>query len=245
MARAKNLAGMVFGRLTALREHGRNKHGLAVWECACDCGNTHFVVGTNLTRGHVTSCGKHGHRMSGTPIYRVWASMRRRCEDPAVKAYPAYGGRGIKVCDRWQSFEHFYADMGERPSPAHSLERLDNDGDYCPENCVWATREVQVRNKRSTRLIMANGETLHLAEWARRLGCGPAAILSRIGSGMSEADAVTKPVPERPNSRLTAEDACEIRALYPGVPSTKLAERFGVSKKTILNVLHRKTFADV
>lgn len=183
--------------------------------------------------------------MTGTPLFRVWAMMRSRCENPTVKSYPSYGGRGIKVCERWQKFENFYADMGDRPSPQHSLERVDNDGDYSPENCIWATREVQVKNKRNTRLITANGETYHLAEWARRLGCNPAAILARIAAGMSEAEAVTKPVPERPNSKLTPDDARKIRALYPSMTSIKLAEKFGVSKKSILNVLHGKNFADV
>lgn len=236
---------MRFGQLTAVEQAGRNKHGLVTWRCSCDCGNDHLAVGTHLTRGHVTSCGAHSHGMSKTNIYRVWAAMRNRCENQSVKSYADYGGRGIKVCDSWKKFENFYADMGDRPSAQHSIERRDNDGDYSPVNCYWATKEDQSKNKRNTRLITANGETLHLAEWARRLGCNPAAILARLATGMPESEAVTKPIPERPNSRLTVAEAIEIRATYPSVSAQKLADLHGVSKKTILNVLHRKTFSDI
>lgn len=103
----------------------------------------------------------------------------------------------------------------------------------------------QAKNKRNNRFIEANGERLHLAEWARRLGCNPAAILARLATGMPESEAVTKPVPDRPNSRLTPAEAIEIRSTYPKLSAQKLADLFGVSKKTILNVIHGKTFADL
>lgn len=245
MAHVKDLAGMVFGSLTVEKLIGRNKHGLAVWQCLCSCGRTHEATGSLLTRGHVTSCGNHGHGMRGTLIYGVWNSMKNRCSNPKVKSYPSYGGRGIKVCDRWQKFENFFADMGDRPSPSHSLERRDNNGDYSPENCQWAIHSVQAKNKRNNRFITANGESLHLAEWARRLGCNPAAILARLAAGMPESEAVTKTIPDRPNSRLAPAEAIAIRATYPNLSAQKLADLYGVSKKTILNVIHGKTFADL
>ena len=245
MAHVKDLAGMVFGSLTVEKLVGRNRHGLAVWQCLCSCGRAHEATGSLLTRGHVTSCGNHGHGMRGKLIYGVWNSMKNRCSNPKVKSYPSYGGRGIKVCERWQKFSNFYADMGDRASPSHSLERRDNDGDYSPENCYWATQDVQAKNKRSTRILTANGERLHLSEWARRLGCNPAAILARLATGMSEVEAVTKPIPARPNSRLTDIQAAEIRSKYPSMSMQKIADLFGVSKKTVLNVIHGKTFADL
>lgn len=245
MAKVKDLTGMVFGDLTAKSLVGRDKHGIAVWLCECSCGRTHEATGSLLLRGHVRSCGRHGHGMRGTPIYGVWNSMKNRCSNPNVASFKSYGARGIKVCERWQKFENFYADMGDRPSSNHSIERRDNDGDYSPENCYWADKATQSSNKRNNRFIEANGETLHLAEWARRLGCNPAAILARLATGMSEVEAVTKPITARPNSRLTDVEAAEIRSKYPAMSMQKIADLFGVSKKTILNVIHGKTFADL
>lgn len=250
----KDLAGKVFGRLTAVRHVSTNKHGQAVWLCQCSCGNAHEVVSQSLVLGHTTSCGclRHDtpahnrvHNMSRTPLFGVWAMMLSRCGNQNAKAYKDYGGRGIKVCDRWQFFENFHAAMGDRPTPKHQIDRIDNEGPYSPENCRWALREQQAKNKRNTRLLTANGETLHLAEWARRLGCNPAAILARLATGMPETEAVTKPIPARPNSRLTPAEAIEIRSTYPSLSAQKLADLYGVSKKTILNVIHGKTFADL
>lgn len=183
--------------------------------------------------------------MSKTQLFGVWAMMLSRCSNKNVKAYKDYGGRGISVCDRWQFFENFYADMGDRPTPNHQIDRIDNDGPYSPENCQWALREQQAKNKRNNRFITANGESLHLAEWARRLGCNPSAILARLATGMPEDEAVTKPIPERPNSRLTPAEALAIRSTYPRLSAQKLADLYDVSKKTILNVIHGKTFADL
>ena len=254
MAQHRNLVGMTFGRLTVTSKAESNKHGAAMWNCVCSCGREHVAMGSLLRRGEVKSCGclksntpapNRTHNMSGTPLYRVWATMRNRCGNPKVKGYEVYGGRGIKVCDRWASFENFLADMGPRPSDDHSIDRINVDGDYEPGNCRWATLGEQMSNKRNSKFLSANGETHTMAEWARRLGCNPAAILARLASGMPESEAVTKPIPERPNSRLTVAEALEIRATYPLLSAQKLADLYGVSKKTILNVLHRKTFSDI
>lgn len=180
-------------------------------------------------------------------LYRVWRAMHDRCNLPSVKSYPDYGGRGIRVCARWSGpngFANFLADMGPRPA-GMTVERKDNNRDYSPSNCLWASRRMQGSNKRNNRFITANGETLHLAEWARRLGCTSAAILMRVKKGMSEQDAVTLPIPARPNSRLSVKDVKYIRRHYPLYSAQVLAEKFGVSKKTVLNVIHRVTFMDV
>jgi hypothetical protein len=133
--------------------------------------------------------------------------------------------------------------MGECPING-TLERVDNDGSYGPENCRWASRLEQAKNKRTTRWLTARGETKHLAEWARFLGCSPAAILARLSAGMLEEDAVTKPIPGRPNAKLTTDNAVYVRKTYPMKTAQALADELSVSKKTILNIIHGKTFVD-
>jgi len=177
-------------------------------------------------------------------MYGVWNAMLARCSNPNVKSYEYYGGRGIKVCERWQSFECFYKDMGLPAGHGLMLERKNNDGDYTPENCVWATRAIQVGNKSNSRLLTANGRTQTMAEWARDLGCNPSAILYRLNAGWSVKRAVTEPKPERPNSKLTMRQARAIRAAYPGKTMPQLAAQYGVSKKTVLNVLHHRIFKE-
>ena len=124
--------------------------------------------------------------------YGIWVSMRNRCSNPNVKAYANYGGRGIKVCDRWQSFENFYADMGARPD-GMTLERIDNDGDYEPSNVRWATRAEQANNKRNNRLLSFDGVTKTLAQWADGLGVSHATLVMRLKQGWPIDKAVTLP----------------------------------------------------
>lgn len=253
MGKYKDLAGMQFGRLTAVSVHGQTPAGAAVWLCSCECGGTHLASSQSLTNEKVKSCGclkgaqpahNRTHNMAGSRLYFAWAAMRNRCDNPNVKSFADYGGRGIKVCERWHDFSAFYADMGERPA-GQTLERINNDGDYEPGNCRWATRREQGSNKRNSRYIEANGESLPLSEWARRLGCSHAAILARIAAGMSEADAVTLPIPARPNSRLTDDDARFIRKNFAAMRTKDLAERFGVSTNTVRSVAVGKTFTNL
>lgn len=134
------------------------------------------------------------HGLSRTLEYRAWQQMRLRCLDPKHAAYPNYGGRGITVCERWlESPSAFVADMGRKPSPAHELDRRDNDGPYSPENCRWVLRKVNDRNRRSNRLIDFRGERLALAGWAERFSISADTITKRLASGWSVEDALTTP----------------------------------------------------
>ena len=133
-----------------------------------------------------------------TPEYRCWQSIRDRCYNPNNRDYAMYGGRGIAVCKRWrESSAAFLADMGPKPSPEHSIDRIDNDGDYSPENCRWATPAEQARNRKSSRLLTHNGETMTVAEWAERLAIKPGTLSMRLSYGWSVEKAVTTPVKVR------------------------------------------------
>lgn len=121
---------------------------------------------------------KHGYY--GTTIYRVWLRMKQRCQNPNDKMYGYYGGRGIKVCKRWQAFENWLEDMGERPTPKHTLERIDVNGDYEPSNCKWATMKEQGNNRRNNRKYTFNGETRTIAQWAESVGIAHESMRKRI-----------------------------------------------------------------
>ena len=138
----------------------------------------------------------HGHSRVGnrSPENQAWGAMRQRCNNPRDRAYRWYGARGIKVCERWSSFKHFLADMGPRPSDAHSLDRIDNDGDYTPANCRWILHSAQMRNTRANRMLTHDGVTLCLTEWAMRKGMKPKTLHQRLLNGWSVADAIESPV---------------------------------------------------
>lgn len=185
------------------------------------------------------------HRQSHTPTWDVWVAMRNRCACKTSSSYPDYGGRGIKVAERWEDYELFVADIGLRPTPNHSIERINVNGNYEPGNVRWATKVEQARNKRNSRFITANGSTKTLAEWAEKLGCQPTAITARLKSGMDADEAVSKPIPNRPNAKLDSEKAIQIYAQKGSRSAQSLADQFGVCKKSILNIFHKRTFADV
>lgn len=191
-----NLIGKRFGRLVVIEETmERRVWNLREWTCLCDCGKIKSIITISLTRGATTSCGcyhserlkkdktTHGHAKDGKRSleYRVWAGMKSRCYNPKVKCFHNYGGRGIKVCDRWlNSFENFLEDMGERPSVLHSLDRFpDENGNYEPSNCRWATIAEQARGKRYNKWYEHNGVKMVLEDWAKELNVSPETIKNR------------------------------------------------------------------
>jgi hypothetical protein len=186
-----DMLGRRFGRLTVTRRDGTNHHNFAMWACLCDCGETTRVSTGALIKGNTKSCGclardttgnrARTHGMSKTPEYRVWSLMRDRCSNPNNKKFADYGGRGIAVHATWQtSFEAFFADMGKRPFPRAEIERINNNGNYEPGNCRWATRQEQTRNKRNNHLLTFNGRTQTIAAWAGETGIPARTIRKRV-----------------------------------------------------------------
>ena len=189
-----DLEGRVFGGLAVLKR-AANSGGRIHWLCRCQCGEVVSVRSASLIRGNTKSCGclvlRHGHSAGGeiTRVYRAWDSMRQRCNNPDHPAFPRYGGRGISVCERWEVFENFLADMGE-PPPDKSLDRHpNNDGNYESNNCRWATKQEQNRNTSANRVIQ--GRTV--AEWSELSGITHACISARLNAGWDEARAVSEP----------------------------------------------------
>ena len=137
------------------------------------------------------------HGMTNTRIYNIWKSMKRRCTKEH-DSYKNYGGRGITVCDEWlNSFEKFYEDMGEPTTNTHEIDRIDNDGNYCKENCRWVSPKENCRNRRNNRVITYNDETLCVSEWSERLGGSRHLVEKRLKMGWSEEKAVTTPISKR------------------------------------------------
>lgn len=185
MGKFKDHTGKRYSRLSVVRRVKVDGARNAMWECRCDCGNITVVAGANLGR-FTTSCGcaaiesakallagntyKRTHLMSRSPEYQSWSKMIQRCENPNNPKYRLYGARGIKVCDRWRtSFEAFFEDMGPKP-PRQTIDRIDNDGNYQPDNCRWGTNKTQGRNRRQNRIIEIDGQRMCLIEWCEKLG---------------------------------------------------------------------------
>ena len=187
-----DLTGMVFGRLTVI---GLNKieKGIAFWNCLCKCGHICVIRSNNLKQGIAKSCGcykkevsrqlgkKAKHGMSQTRIYHIWKNMRRRCNCETAPDYDRYGGRGISVCNEWDDFQTFYDWAIENGyAPKLTIERIDNDGNYSPQNCKWATNTEQQRNRSKTVKLAYNGETKALSEWCEIYGLNMKTVYGRL-----------------------------------------------------------------
>ncbi len=200
-----NLTGQKFGTLSVLGrvDESPEYHGQVAWACQCECGNVCVVVGRDLRVGHTKSCGckkaemiraantTHGGSRGRHPEYRIWGEMLQRCENPNSNRYYTHGARGIKVCERWRhSYTAFIEDMGRRPAKELTLERRDNDGNYEPGNCYWATRVEQARNRRNSLSITIGGQTKPLLVWAEETGIKYATIYYRLKAGWTPEEAV-------------------------------------------------------
>ena len=191
------MVGNKFGRLVVLRCAGKSKNNSLLYECRCDCGNIVIKRGSHLRRQEVKSCGclrkdesyrktlklklqRHGH--SRSPTYASWSAMKYRCLNSNHIAYAQYGGRGIKVCQRWLLFDNFLADMGMRPQ-GKTLDRINVDGDYCAENCRWAYPKQQSRNRKNNRLLTFNSQRRTLTEWSEITGIKKTTIRERLNRG--------------------------------------------------------------
>ena len=188
MPKKLNLTGLIFGRLTVIREAiEKTKGGEIKWVCKCKCGNESVIAGSSLKRGNSKSCGCyfidsvrerftiHGWSpaIKCTSEYKTWGKMKDRCYNNKFRYYPYYGGRGIKVCDRWlgeHGFINFIKDMGPKPTPKHSIDRIDVNGNYEPNNCRWATNYEQKRNTTRNIWIEYKGEKLVANDWSKKLG---------------------------------------------------------------------------
>lgn len=200
--RAENLVGQKFGLLTVI-DTAPNQGTYRRWRCRCDCGVELEARGGNLQTGNTKSCGcakraliaklSRTHGMANRSAeYFIWKGMRERCNTKSHSSYARYGGRGIRVCERWNSFEAFLSDMGPRPSSDYSIERNDNNGHYEPGNCRWATAIEQANNTRNSRRITAFGKTQTLARWSLDTGINKSTIALRIQTGWSIEDALSK-----------------------------------------------------
>lgn len=205
----KDRIGERYGRLVVVaRAENKIERSGAVrahWECRCDCGQIRITSGQSLSRGSTQSCGclakervsaaatTHGQTRLEGSVYRAWNAMVQRCTNSNNTAWSSYGGRGITVCDRWQTFENFYADMGDRPD-GMTLERSDNNKGYEPGNVYWASRLTQGNNRRTNVYLTLSGETKTIAEWGRSTGLGKAVIGRRVKLGWPVWKALTTPI---------------------------------------------------
>ena len=168
------LIGKKFGHLLVLKRLGTSKKYQRTWSCKCDCGNETISTSSKLVSGRHTSCGcrrwrKMKHGKTGTKVYNTWCGIKDRCLNVRCQGYARYGGRGIRICDRWMQFENFYEDMGDPPTQKHSIDRINNDGNYEPSNCRWALDRDQSRNRSKCKVVELDGETMLLTDAVEKL----------------------------------------------------------------------------
>jgi len=203
MGKPIDMTGQRYGRLSVIEMAGHNKHRQRLWRCVCDCGETTEVIGHLLRYGQTQSCGclqkeaiasvnkKHGK--SKSQIWFMHRSMMDRCYLQTSTAYKNYGGRGITVCKRWHDFENFYADMGDKPK-GMTLERIDNDGPYSPDNVRWASYKDQANNRRNNVVLEFQGRKQTMQQWSDEMGLKIQTVWARLNRGWSVDRALTEEV---------------------------------------------------
>lgn len=252
----RDLTGQTFGRWTVTGD-APNKPGDTHRRVAvrCACGTERVRELRRLECGDSASCGclrdeqtrvrkrRHGGKVGGraAPEYKSWAAAVQRCTNPNDASYPDYGGRGITICDRWRDdFGAFLADMGPRPSPKHTIDRKDVNGNYEPGNCRWATPTEQARNQRQTVMLTLGAETRPLADWAERLGISAKLLHARRTWGWSDERALTTPVALKAR-RVSDEIAATAAALYDAGEGTQreIAARLGLRQQSLSRAIAR------
>lgn len=214
MGKIKDLTGKKFGMLKVISRAGVKYNRRVIWLCKCDCGNEVEVGSELLIGGKTKSCGcirgngqhkrgkdfkGHRHGMSYTPIHDVWLHMRQRCYNPRDSFYADYGGRGITVCEKWETFEGFYEDMGPLYQDGLTIDRIDVNGNYCKDNCRWVDSITQANNKRNNRIETIGGVTDTLTNLCRLYGISERAVRTRLKIGWSIEKALKTPI--RPHKK--------------------------------------------
>lgn len=241
----KDLVGQKFGRLTVIAFARIGKRWRARWICRCDCGKEIEVDGSSLKQGNTRSCGclkaevsrtvRKTHGKSRTALYRIWACMIGRCERATDAKYQSYGARGIHVCERWHDFQLFLDDVSKLPhfgEKGFSLDRVNNNGDYAPDNVRWATLKEQARNKRNNHWLVIDGVRMTLAQAVEQYGVNSVTILSRLKAGCRDLDLV-RPANSSPKNN---NRKCRYFVEYEGqmVPLSEAAKIAHVSYASML-----------
>lgn len=255
MSALKDLTGQRFGRLTVI-SRAENKGRRTCWRCHCDCGNDVVVIAENLGK-NVNSCGclnceltvqrltKHG--MAHTKIYHIWCGMMQRCNNPNNLGYPNYGGREIKVCERWFDFQNFYDDVSKLEhfgEEGYTLDRIDNNGNYEPGNVRWANSKTQARNKRNSVGVKIEGVKVSLAQISETTGISYATLYARNKNGDCEDRLLRLVGGAKKNFKLNVEKANQIREFWATgeYKQRQLAKMFGVSQSTIEDIVNNRTW---
>lgn len=245
MAERKDETGNRYGRLTVLEYAGTNGHN-ALWKCKCDCGNECVKLGIQLRRQQTRSCGCiHKEQLSARNqrysviaprrLYQTWHGMIDRCEKRKSKYYCNYGGRGISVCEEWHDFDSFASwALTHGYSDDLTIDRVDNDGNYCPENCKWSTKVEQENNKRTNRRVEIGGKTMNLGQWCETYGISPITVQSRLRYGWNIEDAIKTPV--SPKKKVMCIETGEVFET-----AREAGNKHGASKTSISTAASGKT----
>lgn len=235
MGKLLDLAGERYGALLVVKRSAESStSSSARWIVRCDCGIEKVVSSNSLRKGRTVSCGaghhraRHGHdtKSGASPTYRTWCAMLKRCHDPKATGYDRYGGRGITVCAQWRDFAVFLKDMGLRP-PGMSIDRVNVNGNYEPENCRWATDKQQAANRSTNRQLLVDGCLMNLTDAAAKFGITKFLLSQRMKSGWGQERALSQPTQK---AQLSREQALDIlRRIRAGERRADLAAEFNVS----------------